>query len=55
MKFTAEEEKDVRAVLALIGAGKFPEAEKLAEETLPAHIETYLANVIIAARKELGI
>jgi len=55
MKMTPTEEKNVRAVLALIGEGRFDAAADLAEETLPVHIENHVAAVIVAARKELGI
>ena len=55
MKIPAEHEAAVRETLALIGQANFDEAIKYADENLPSDIEDYVAGVIIAARKVLGI
>jgi hypothetical protein len=55
MKIPAEHEAAVRETLALIGQANFDEAIKYAEANLPSDVEDYVAGVIIAARKVLGI
>ena len=55
MKIPAEHEAAVRETLALIGQANFDEAIEYAEANLPSDVEDYVAGVIIAARKVLGI
>ena len=54
MNIPAEHEAAVRETLALIGQANFDEAIKYAEANLPSDVD-YVAGVIIAARKVLGI